>query len=438
MKNYIKYIFNILLLLSLIILNSNSYSYAEKPALDINSPVAILMDATTGQVLYEKDAYSKYYPASITKLMTALLTIESLEPTDTITFSRNAVFNIEFGSSHIGIREGEILTIDQALHGLLLMSANEVANGLAEEVSGSTNAFAEDMNSRAKALGALNTNFTNPHGLHDEEHYSTAYDMALIANELVKHDYFLSIMKDLTYQIPTTNKVEEIRYLSQQHKLMNYKRDATLYREDVIGGKTGYTDEAKHTIVTISQSDDRILIAVILNAGKDYMYADTNLLLDYGYNNYKNVTIEPSSYTESLSIMENDVIAGDATVTLKAPIQLSIPKDVDKSELTYSAELPSTLDKGVMKDNSIGTISFYYEDTLLNTEELVVNEIISDPVKDTVEEVVEPNKTNKLLIIIIGAIFIIFCGFLLYYKYHNTNHYRRFKRRKNLIDYRYK
>ena len=179
--------------------------YADNPTLDIYAAGAILMDADTGQILYAQDHYGRYYPASITKLMTALLTLESLKPTDTITFSRNAVLSIEYGSSHIGIKEGEILTVDQALHAILLMSANEAANGLAEEISGSIEAFADAMNRKAVLLGAQDSNFINPNGLHDEKQYTTAYDMALITKALLTYDYFLDVMKDTTYEIPSTN-----------------------------------------------------------------------------------------------------------------------------------------------------------------------------------------------------------------------------------------
>ena len=232
--------------------------------LNIGAEAAILMDADSKTILYEKNVHEKLYPASITKLMTALLAIENLSP--------EAVNSIEFGSNHLWMVEGEQITVDEALHGLLLESANEVANGLGEAVSGSISGFANLMTERAKQLGALNTHFANPNGLHNEAHYTTAYDMALIASYLTKEDYFLQLMKDTKYQIPPTNKNKETRYLAQQHHMINPVRDPKVFREDVIGGKTGYTNEARQTLVTMARQGDTTLVVVILKAEKSNVY----------------------------------------------------------------------------------------------------------------------------------------------------------------------
>ena len=154
-------------------------------ALELDADAAILIDATTGEILYEKNPYKKEYPASITKLMTMLLAFENCSLDETVTFSRNAVYSIEPGSSNIGIDQGEELTVEQCLYGIMLQSANEVSNGIAEHIDGSMEEFAKHMTQRAKELGAQNTNFVNANGLHDENHYTTAYDMALIAKELL-------------------------------------------------------------------------------------------------------------------------------------------------------------------------------------------------------------------------------------------------------------
>ena len=169
--------------------NSSAAAYGVdnlKGAPDITAESAILMDAASGAVLYGKDEESKQYPASITKVMTALLAIENCSMDDIVTFSNEAVNGIEPGSSSAGINVGAQLTVEDTLYALMLVSANEAASALAEHISGSNEAFAELMNQRAAELGCTGTHFTNPHGLPDEDHYTTAHDMALILRRAIE------------------------------------------------------------------------------------------------------------------------------------------------------------------------------------------------------------------------------------------------------------
>lgn len=265
----------------------------------ILSKTAIVIEANTGTVLYEKNSTKKSYPASLTKLLTALLVIETLSKDDTVTFSETAINSVQSGGSSIGIRPSETLTIDDALHGLLLMSANEIANGLAEEVSGSIDNFVSTMNQRAIELGAFDTHFVNPHGLFQDDHTTTAYDLALITLELIKHNYFLSIMNDSFYEISPTNIMDETRYLYQQHKMVNTKNDMRIFREDVIAGKVGYTSESGFTLVTVAEQGDKTLIVVILDSDSTERYTDTATLLDYCFE----INIDPSIY--SLPVRES-------------------------------------------------------------------------------------------------------------------------------------
>ena len=227
--------------------------------LSLTAESAILMDATTGKILYEKNSRTKQYPASITKLMTILLALEHGSLEDEITFSHDAVFSIEPGSAHIAIQEGEILTLEQVLYGIMLRSANECANAAAEYVDGSLEKFAEHMTARAKELGCENTNFVNANGLFDENHYTTAYDMALIAQELLKNETYRSMMSNTYYVIPPTNKQPEERPLHGQHQMLN--ESSLYYYEYAEGGKTGYTVEAQNTLVTYAKQGDTELIA---------------------------------------------------------------------------------------------------------------------------------------------------------------------------------
>ena len=240
---------------------------------------AVLYDATHNQFLFSKNADTQYYPASITKLMTALLVAEKCSLDDTVTFSKTAVTNLESGAVTLGLVEGDKLTVRQSLYGLLLKSANEVANGLAEHTAGSISKFADMMNARAKELGCTNTNFVNPNGLNNSNHYTTPHDMALIARAAFQNGTVSKIASTLSYQIPATQKAAA-RTISLGHKML-YPNDARYY-QGVIGGKTGYTSKAGNTLVTAVEKDGVRLIAVIMKS-KSTHYTDTKALFDYGY-----------------------------------------------------------------------------------------------------------------------------------------------------------
>ncbi|WP_270812296.1 serine hydrolase [Hungatella effluvii] len=246
---------------------------------EIQAQGAVLMDAATGNLLYSKEAETKFYPASITKLMTALLVAEKCSLDDTVTFSKTAVTNLESGAVTLGLVEGDKLTVRQSLYGLLLKSANEVANGLAEHTAGSISKFADMMNARAKELGCTNTNFVNPNGLNNSNHYTTPHDMALIARAAFQNGTVSKIASTLSYQIPATQKAAA-RTISLGHKML-YPNDARYY-QGVIGGKTGYTSLAGNTLVTCAERDGVRLIAVIMKS-KSTQYTDTSALLDYGF-----------------------------------------------------------------------------------------------------------------------------------------------------------
>ena len=240
---------------------------------------AVLLNAATGEVLYGKNQDQQFYPASITKVMTALVVLEHCNLNETVTFSETATTNLESGAVALGVSAGDQLTVEQSLYGLLLKSANEIGNGLAEHVSGSVSAFADLMNAKAKELGCKNTHFANPHGLNNENHKTTPYDMALILRAAVANDTFRKIDTTTSYQFPPI-KNAAARTITMGHKMM-YKTDSRYY-EGIIGGKTGYTSKAGNTLVTAVERDGVRLIAVVMKA-KGTHYTDTRAMLDYGF-----------------------------------------------------------------------------------------------------------------------------------------------------------
>lgn len=246
---------------------------------EIASEGAVLLNAATGEVLFGKNENQQFYPASITKVMTALIVLERCRLNEVVTFSETATTNLESGAVALGISAGDQLTVEQCLYGLLLKSANEIGNGLAEHVAGSVSAFADLMNEKARALGCKNTHFVNPHGLNNTEHKTTPYDMALILRAALENETFRTIDTTTSYKFPAVKNAGE-RTITMGHKML-YTSDARYY-EGIIGGKTGYTSKAGNTLVTGAERDGVRLIAVVMKSQGTH-YADTKALLDYGF-----------------------------------------------------------------------------------------------------------------------------------------------------------
>jgi D-alanyl-D-alanine carboxypeptidase len=261
------------------------------PELDglLKSEAAVLIDADTGQVLFEKNMREKMRPASITKVMTALLALEYGNPGDIIVLSHEAVHSLDGrGAANIELAEDEEITLLDALYALSIRSANEATNGVAEHIGGSLEAFNALMNERALEAGALSTNFTNAHGMPCDEHLTTAYDMALIMLAAVRTPGFCELFSALEYTIPPTNIYEEPRVLTGSNPMLPSRR---LEYKGIIAEKTGYTNASQHTLVTAAERDGRRLICVVLKSPeRDDKYEDTALLLDFGFERFEKVT----------------------------------------------------------------------------------------------------------------------------------------------------
>ena len=259
--------------------------------ISVGAEGAIVMDQATGTVLYAKNEHEQLYPASITKVMTALLAIENSEMDETVTFSPESIYNIEAGSSSIARDVGEVMTMEQCLYGLMLESANECAYAIAEHVGSKYGedgyeTFINMMNEKAKELGCTDSHFCNPHGLPEDEHYVSAYDMALIAQAALQHNEFVKIIGTRHYTIPPTNKHSMETNLNNQHGMFSSWRTTQYLYDYCIGGKTGYTDLARHTLVTYARKDGMTLICVVLKCEGQTHYTDTINLMDYCFNNF--------------------------------------------------------------------------------------------------------------------------------------------------------
>ena len=241
---------------------------------------AILVNGTTGSVIFEKNANLEMYPASTTKILTALLVLENCDLSTQVTISHRA---IQTEPTWIPAMMGEVYTIEQLLYALMLQSANDAALALAEAVSGSAENFAALMNERAREIGCTNTNFTTPNGLPDSNHYTTASDMAKIACEAMKNETFRRMIATQTYVLPPTNKRSESVTLTNKNKFLAGSGDSTFSYTYGTGIKTGYTNAAQSTFVGAAEKDGRLLISVVFGTTSDGKWLDTQKLMDYGF-----------------------------------------------------------------------------------------------------------------------------------------------------------
>ena len=305
----------------------------------IKGKTAIVIDAESGAILYEKKKDKQMYPASITKILTCLLTLENCDMKDNVTMSHFAVYNLRYGDAHIGLKEGETISVEDCLYALMLASANEVAYGLSEHIGGSVEGFADMMNNKAKEVGALNSHFVNPNGLPDENHYTTAYDMAMITKAALKYDQFSQIVGTKMHVIGKTKMTNEKRYTNNFHRMLY--EDNKEYYKGIIGGKTGYTEESGNTLVTIAERDGRKLICVVLKSKK--IYEDTKDLLDFGFEKFKSVTIDESTITSPTGMCYNKLAQalGKGVMTVSYPNgnYLTVPANADENDITYEISL---------------------------------------------------------------------------------------------------
>lgn len=334
--------------------------------IEIAGETAVVMEASAKAVLYEKNAETKCYPASITKIMTALLAIENCSMEEYVVFSKDAVYKTE--GSGIARDVNEVMTMEQCLYGLMLESANECAYAIAEHVGGDYGTFIRMMNERAAEIGCRHTHFNNPHGLPDENHYTCAYDMALIAAKALENEIFRQIAGTKSYTIPPTNKHEEETHLRNSHKMLNaYDGPQYLY-EGCIGGKTGYTDAAGNTLVTFARRNGMTLICVVLKEKATMQYQDTIALLDSCFENFQAWKIAEHEKQDTFDRIQKEISVKDGeTLSMNPDDYIVLPRNVSFSDA--SAEL----NKDTAKEDTAGFLEYTYADRPVGRAEIAVN-----------------------------------------------------------------
>lgn len=386
----------------------------------IGAQSAILMEVNTGTILYSKNIHEKLYPASVTKLLTALIAMEKCDMDEMVTFSTKAIESINWrNDANLGISPGSSITMEQCLYGLLVGSANEVAYAIAEHICGDGNIeeFAALMNEKAKSLGCKDSNFITPNGIHDDNHYTSAYDLALIARAFYSNELLSKMASTVSYKVPQTEtQTRDDMVVYAKSKLHEGKEYAY---EGLVGTKTGYTDYARQTLVSCAKKKGLTLVCVILKEESPYQYTDTIDLFNYGFDNFKSVNIADNDTTYVINSLNFFSTKSDFFGNSKPILQVNednyiiIPTDADfedtESELKYN---------GISKEE-IARVNYYFSDVHVGSASIEPAEIkietfdfgpkekIDEYNQETEEVMVINVKMILYLILLIAVIIII-------------------------------
>lgn len=325
----------------------------------------MLFDMHTGNILAESNIDEMIYPASTTKILTAMIVLEECELDEMVTVTDDAFWNIVYGSSSAGIVSGEEMSVIDMLYCMMLASANEASNALAIHVAGDVETFVQMMNYRAVQLGAYNTNFTNPNGLHDENHYTTARDMSIITKNALKDETFLTIVNTAQKTIQETNKNPE-KMVYTTNNLIFRVSDPRYYKY-ANGVKTGYTSAAGNCLVAYAEKDDVHLISLIFDCQRDLSTNEnmttyrTKEMFEWGYNNFFSALLigklEPMATVSVRLSSQNDYVS----VKTANDVRGLVPNDYDASKLILNYDLPESIDAPIVTDQKIGTVQVLYE-----------------------------------------------------------------------------
>lgn len=361
---------------------------------------AIVMDADSGAILYAKNIDKSEYPASITKILTALLAFQYGDMNSPVTISEEALVCLGSGYASIGLKAGNVITMEQAVYAMLLASANEAAYAVGETIAANQGQgydwFIAQMNDKSTQLGGVNSNFVNTNGVFDKNHYTCARDMALIGSALFDYPIFFQICQTQQYMIPASDTVEEHVFQQKHHMLISGNAD---YYEYVVGGKTGYTTEAENTLITMADNGEKRLVCVILKTYSGHPYSDTKALLDYGFSNFEKVSIADHEEDDEFQQIEEGAY-------------VMLPDGVKFSKLDKKVELHEDGSKEA-------DVTYYYKDIPVGTCEVTVSDSYKaqdiefldreDKGKES-EEATDKGKGHKALLAIITAAILLVCG----------------------------
>lgn len=346
------------------------------------SEAGIVMDLDSGAVLFAQNIHVQEYPASITKLLTALVVVENASMDEQVTFSHDAVYNVESGSGNkLQLEEGDVLSVKDCLYVMLLQSSNQAANALAEHVGGSRETFADMMNEKAASLGCRESHFVNPSGLNDPEQLTSAYDMAQIGAAVFGNPTLLEICSTTSATLlPTINNPNGRTY-SMEHKLVvtGDSSDENYY-PSAVAGKTGYTSLAGQTLVTYAEQDGRRQVAVTLKSTQRTHYSDTKTILDFGFARFKNVSVaeNETNYVtgeEPVTIGDETYSPSDLYLDEKAVVTLPNDAQFSDADKYLQTEIPASHPEG-----AVARIIYTYNDRQIGVAWVYSTKAASAPV----------------------------------------------------------
>ena len=373
-KNCTYKLFFVIIFLMIILFN-NFKVYANTD-IKVNAKAALMIEKNTGKIIYEENAKEKKYPASVTKILTAILVLENCELDDVATVSEKSISNIPSGYVIAPLFVGEKISIEDLLYALMLKSANDAAYVLAEHVGGSVEGFSEMMNKKAKELGCENTHFVNPNGIHNEEHYTTAYDLYLISKYAMENEKFAKIVSTFQYTLSATNKYpNKDRVMQSTNYFLNQK--SKFYNKDIKGIKTGTTLEAGNCLITEITRDGFDYITVVLGAEtSESKFSETQKIIKYAFDNYtftnlhnkgdviKNLEVEKETKeTKNLNLVISDEITVINNIKIKA--------DDMKPEITLNENIKAPIIKG----QELGSIKYSVDGLEYNAKLLAENDV---------------------------------------------------------------
>ena len=359
---------------------------------DLDARAGLLVEAGTGEILYEKNAHQENYPASLTKIMVALLVLEAIDEgrlalTDEITATETAMVGLSSDGSTANIKAGETLTVEELLYCMLIVSANEACNILGEAVSGTVGSFIARMNERAQELGCEHTHFVNASGLHDPQHYTTAWDLYLITCEAMKHEKFMEICNTKSHTVPATNMTEKPRELHTTNFLISNWRARGYVYSDAQGIKTGSTPEAGYCLVSSALRGSRHMISVVLGAERVTLedgvtiqtrsFSETSRMFDWGFANFVRQDIlstdEPICEVPVALSSETNYVVAHASESLTCLLPENVTPEMLERTITLTNE---TVDAPVAAGDTLGTLTLSYDGTVYGeTTLLALNDV---------------------------------------------------------------
>ena len=374
-----KLLFNIFLLFFLVeFFIVPSKAFAQTSSVSIGSTAAIMVEKSTGRILYEKRSTEKLYPASTTKIMTAIVVLENANLDDMVTISKTSLENIPSGYVTVDLVEGEEISVKDLLYALMLPSANDAAYALAEYVGGTVEGFSTMMNDKATSLGCKNTHFVNPNGIHNESHYSTAYDLYLIANYAMKNEVFREIVGTTEYTLPQTNLHSELDRVIKNTNELLYDTESNYYPY-AVGIKTGHTTQAGNCLVAQSSRDGLDFISVVLGGQgvNSNRFKDTIKLFNYGYDNYTlTKIIEKNSIVDSIEIEKATKETKLLDVAIDESITVMNNKALDVYQIIPEVKIDEGLEAPIAKGQKIGTIKYKVDDIEYSANLIAASDVI--------------------------------------------------------------